>query len=181
MGTLLFLGDDPMKTYYGITRISQLFEMIEDVCEAMKSENENIEATKELMICTAAQETKLGTLMDKSDYRYGTGIMQIDPIGITDILRRGNKWIEFCKRKYDIHFDKLQHRELETSALLCVIASRIRYKVVPQPIPNTTEGLWEYYKRYYNSYLGAATKEEYMKNREWALGLYKKWKEGENI
>jgi hypothetical protein len=165
-----------MKMYYGLTRPSQLFEMIEDVVEKMAGPKENKEAVTELMICTAAQETHLGTLKDPSTYRYGSGIMQIDPIGITDILRRGSKWIEFCKKEYNFHFDKLKHRELETSALLCVVASRIRYKVVPHPIPNTTEGLWEYYKKYYNSYAGAATREEYMKNREWAMELYHNWK-----
>lgn len=165
------------KTYYGISRISQLFEMIEDVCEAMAGNGENIEATKELMVCTAAQETHLGTLRDPSTYKYGTGVMQIDPIGITDILRRGKKWIMFCKKQYNFNFDKLQHRELETSALLCVVAARIRYKVVPAAIPNTAEGLWEYYKKYYNSYAGAATREEYMENREWAMELYNNWKD----
>lgn len=170
-----------MKTYYGITRISQLFEMIEDVVDTMASPGEDTESVKELMICTAAQETHLGTLKDKSVYKYGTGIMQLDPIGITDIRRRGNKWIEFCRNNYNIHFDRVEHRELEASALFSVVAARIRYKVVPYPIPSTAEGLWEYYKKYYNSYAGAATREEYMKNREWALGLYKRWEAGEEI
>lgn len=165
-----------MKTYYGISRVTQLFEMIEDVCETMAGTNENVEATKELMICTAAQETLLGTLKDFTTYRHGTGIMQLDPIGVVDIRERAGKWIDFCKKEYNFDFSKLQHRELETSPLLSVVAARLRYKVVPRAIPCSTEELWEYYKKYYNSILGAATKEEYMKNREWAMGLYKKWR-----
>ena len=170
-----------MKTYYGISRVSQLFEMIEDVCEAMKGKNENVEATKELMVCTAAQETKLGTLKDPTTYGAGSGIMQVDPIGVEDIKQRGKKWIHFCKDRWDLHFDKIDHKELNESPLACIVAARLRYKVVPYLIPDNPDDMWEYYKRWYNSYAGAATKEEYMKNREWGMGLYRRWKNGEEI
>jgi hypothetical protein len=170
-----------MKTYYGVTRISQVFEMIEDVCEDMKGPNENLEATKELMICTAAQETHLGKLKDPTTYRAGAGVMQVDPIGITDIKQRGGKWIEFCREKWDVHFERIEHRELNEAPLLSIIAARLRYKVVPDPIPSDSNEIWKYYKRWYNSYAGSATQGEYMKNRKWAMELYRKWKSGEKL
>jgi hypothetical protein len=170
-----------MKTYYGITRITHLFEIIEDVCEALKVTNEDVETTKALIISTIAQETHLGTLRDPTKYKYGTGIAQLDPIGVTDIQERGKKWFDPCKKAFGFDLSKVKHTELEEAPVLSVVMARLRYKLVPQGIPDDPEEQWKYYKRWYNSYAGAATKEEYMKNREWALRLYKKWKAGENI
>lgn len=169
-----------MKLYYGITRLSQLFEMIEDACDAMKGPNEDVEAAIQLMVATAGQETHLGHLRDPTTYRAGAGIMQVDPIGIEDIQLRGRKWIKFCKTKWDIHLDRVKHRELNEGAFLCVVAARVRYKVVPKALPrkDDIDGQWEYYKKYYNSYAGVATKDEFIRNRKRSLKLYYDWKRG---
>ena len=169
-----------MKLYYGITRRSQLFEMIEDACNAMKGLDEDVEAAIQLMVATASQETHLGQLKDPTVYRAGAGIMQVDPIGIEDIQLRGRKWIKFCKTKWDIHLDRVKHRELNEAAFLCVVTARVRYKVVPKPLPklNDVDAQWNYYKKYYNSYAGVATKDEFIRNRKRALKLYENWKRG---
>ena len=165
-----------MKTYYGITRISHLFDIVDDVCEALKGANEDVESTKALIISTIAQETHLGTMKDPTKYKYGTGIAQLDPIGVIDIQQRGTKWFDICKKAFGFDLSKVKHTELEEAPVLAIVMARLRYKVVPQGIPNDTEGQWKYYKKWYNSYAGAATREEYMKNREWAMELYNNWK-----
>ena len=170
-----------MKTFYGLTRIEHLFDIITDVCEPLKGPNESVEDTIALIISTIAQETHLGTLRDPTKYKYGTGISQLDPIGVTDIQERGKKWFDICKNTFGFDLSKVTHTELEEAPVLSIVMARLRYKLVPYGIPTDVEGQWKYYKRWYNSYAGAATREEYMKNREWALGLYKKWKAGENI
>ncbi len=172
-----------MKVYYGLSRLTQLFEMIDDACEVMKGNGEDVEATKQLMLATAAQETHLGSLKDPTVYRAGAGVMQIDPIGIEDIKARSSakKWIHFCREEFDFHLDKLDHRELNESPFLCVVAARVRYKVVPYKVPSDLEKQWLYYKKWYNSYAGAATREEYMKNYKWAKNLWDKWVTGETI
>jgi hypothetical protein len=170
-----------MKTYYGITRISHLFDIIDDVCEALKGPSENVESTKALIISTIAQETLLGTLKDPTKYKYGTGITQLDPIGLVDIQKRAGKWFGTCKKAFGFDISKVEHTELEEAPVLSVVMTRLKYKLVPYKIPEDPEGQWRYYKQWYNSYAGAATREEYMKNREWSLNLYQKWRSGVKI
>lgn len=165
-----------MKVYYGLTRLEQVFEIIEDVVKAMKGSNEDIEATRQLMIGTIAQETKLGTYRDPSPYKHGAGLSQIDPgIPFEDIQDRGTKYIRQVKETFGIDILSATHRELELSPLLSVVMARVKYKLVPKAIPADFDGQWEYYKRYYNSYAGKATKEEYTRNYEWSMELYNKW------
>lgn len=165
-----------MNIYYGLTRLEQVFELVEDVIEQLKGSNENTEATKQLLIGTIAQETKLGTYRDPSPYRHGAGLCQIDPgIPFEDIQDRGTKYIKLVKDKFGIDILSATHRELELSPLLSVVMARVKYKLVPKIIPDDFEGQWKYYKRYYNSYAGKATKEEYTKNYKWGMDLYNKW------
>ncbi len=171
-----------MKVYYGLTNLGQVFETIEAVVRDLKGNNEDTEATRQLMIGTIAQETKLGTFRDPSPYKHGAGLCQIDPgIPFEDIQDRGSKYIEKVKRIYGIDIERATHRELELSPLLSVIMARVKYKLVPKSIPTNFDGQWEYYKKYYNSYAGKATKEEYTENYNWGMQLYKDWKEGEAV
>lgn len=171
-----------MKIYYGVTRLEQVFQLIEDVVEKLKGSNENTEATKQLLIGTISQETKLGTYRDPSPYKHGAGLCQIDPgIPFEDIQDRGTKYIRLVKDKFGIDMLSASHRELELSPLLSVVMARVKYKLVPKSIPISFDGQWEYYKRYYNSYAGKATKEEYKKNYEWGIKLYNNWLETKEV
>lgn len=171
-----------MKMYYGVTRLSQVFEMLEDVANDLKGSSENVENTIDLMLGTLAQETRLGSLKDPTNYSAGSGISQFDPgIPFRDPVDRMGKWKKIVRNLYDFDFDKIQHRELEESPLLGIVLMRIKYKLVPYKIPNDIEGQWKYYKKWYNSEDGKATREEYMVNIFWAKDLYKKWKNGENV
>ncbi len=165
--------------YYGLTRKSQLFEMINDVIDTLKSPKEDTGATRELLISTIGQETHLGDYKDPTDYRHGTGLAQVDPgIPFKDIIDRSTKYHKLIKDKFDIDLKNVQHRELELSPLLSIVLCRLKYKLVPKAIPKDSEGQWEYYKKWYNSYLGKATKEEYMHNRIESLKEYSRWEEG---
>ncbi len=165
--------------YYGLTRLSQLFEMIDDVIEVLKGPSEALESTRELIISTIGQETHLGKYKDLTDYKHGTGLAQVDPgIPFKDIIDRSTKYHKVVKEKFDIDLKKVEHKELELSPLLSLVLCRLKYKLVPKKIPLDVEGQWKYYKKYYNSYLGKAKKEEYLRNRAWALQKYQEWKEG---
>ncbi len=167
-----------MNVYYGLTRLDQVFQLIEDVVEKLKGTSENVEATKQLMIGTIAQETKLGTYRDPSPYKYGSGLCQIDPkLPFEDIQDRAGKWIGIVKDIFAIDIERATHRELELSPLLSVVMARVKYKIVPYTIPPDFDGQWKYYKKWYNSYAGKATKEEYTRNYSWGMKLYKGWLE----
>lgn len=168
-----------MRVYYGLTSLEQVFETIEAVVRDLMGKNEDTEATKQLMIGTIAQETKLGTFRDPSPYKHGAGLCQIDPgIPFEDIQDRGTKYIEKVKRIYGIDIEIVTHRELELSPLLSVVMARVKYKLVPKAVPGDFDGQWKYYKKWYNSYAGKATKEEYTKNYNWGIKLYNDWKKG---
>ena len=47
-----------------------------------------------------------------------------------------------------------------------ICMARVHYLRKPGQIPSDIDGQWEYYKEHYNSYKGAATKEEFIKNCE---------------
>lgn len=171
-----------MNMYYGLTRISQVFELIEDVVEKLKGNSEDIEATRQLMIGTIAQETKLGTYRDPSPYKHGAGLSQIDPkLPFEDIQVRAGKWRKIVKEEFAIDMEKVTHRELELSPLLSVVMARVKYKIVPYAIPKDFEEQWRYYKKWYNSYAGKATREEYTENYEWGIKLYKEWLKSKEV
>lgn len=167
-----------MRTYYGIVKISQIFEIIEKVVYDLKGSKEDAESTIKLMVGTIAQETKLGTFRDPSPYKYGSGLCQIDPgIPFDDVQDRASRYIDKVISLYGIDILSATHRELELSPLLSVVMCRVKYKLIPKAIPSDSEGQWLYYKKYYNSYLGKATREEYIENSTWGMEHYKKWKE----
>lgn len=168
-----------VKVYYGLTRQSQIFEMIEDVCNDLKGQGEDIKATIELMISTIGQETHLGEYKDPTRYAHGTGLAQIDPsIPFDDIVNRSTRFHKLILQKYNIDIKSLKHRDLEVSPLLSIILCRLKYKLVPAAIPSDSVGQWLYYKKWYNSYLGKATSEEFFRNREKSLKKYNVWKRG---
>ncbi len=168
--------------YYGLTRTSQVFEMVDDVVEALKGNNEDIKTTKELIVSTIGQETHLGTFKDKTKYKYGTGLSQIDSgIPFEDIIKRSSKYHEVIEKRFNIDLKAVKHRELELSPLLSIILCRLKYKLVPKKIPKDIDGQWKYYKKYYNSYLGKAKREEYIRNRSFSLKKYREWLEGGEV
>jgi len=169
-----------MAIFYGVTRKSQIFEMVADVVEAFKSPMENTRATMELLLATAAQETHTGELRDGTPYRHGTGLMQFDPVGLEDIKTRpsAQRWIKIARERFGVDFSKVEHRELETAPLTSIIAARIKYKIVPYGIPHALEDQWLYYKKWYNSSAGAATKEEFYRNRAIILKEFDAWNKG---
>lgn len=70
----------------------------------------------------------------------------------------------------------MEYRELELSPLASIVMARIKYKLVPHKIPqwDDLEAVWQYYKKWYNSYLGKATIEEFEVSYKKALEEYKK-------
>ena len=58
--------------------------------------------------------------------------------------------------------------QLPTNLLLAAMIARLFYWQVPAGLPaDTVSGLWNYYKRYYNTFEGAATEAEWRAN--WRL------------
>lgn len=123
-----------------------------------------------LLLGTAAVESKFHYL--KQNGGPALGIFQIEPITLWDIVDR---WLapqrdlrESCKVAFG--FDPCE-LELLTLERLCVGhlgfavgLARFKYRMDPNPIPLAEDlpGLAAYWKRVYNTHLGAGTPEKFI-------------------
>lgn len=147
--------------YYGITRQQQVFDIVDDVIEVLGGSNN----VKMIMLETAAQETHLGTLRDPTPYGAGTGIGQADELPFYDMMRRTRaRHVETIQEAFGIEMYDVEWRELECSPLLSFLTMRLHYKLIPDLIPGTVEARAAYWKRFYNTFAGKGTVEDYIKN-----------------
>lgn len=141
--------------------------IIEPVLSKLKVYSKNAE---ELLVFTCAAESLGGTLLQQVK-GPALGIYQMEPNTYTDIwvnyiharnnlatlmsLHYGCNRIPPVERLiYDLHF--------------ATAMTRIHYLRMPGnlPEPKDIEGIWEYYKKYYNTEKGKAKKEDSIKKYE---------------
>lgn len=92
------------------------------------------------------------------------GIMQFTTIGFTDTQQRttaANK--RLVLQTYGIDIDTVRLMDLQLSPLKSIIFARLFYLLKPGSIPSAIEGRAAYWKKYYNSSLGAGTVEHYIR------------------
>lgn len=159
-----------MNVYYGLVLQKQVVEYARAVVAAVDGViNPQVVA---LLVETASQETMLGGIKDPSRYTAGAGLCQCDPIGFKDVVARTPSSIKACLvAAFDIYLDEVQYVELNHSPLLAMIFCRLHYKLVPEPIPLTVVGRASYWKKWYNSTLGAGKPEQYIANATAAATL----------
>lgn len=115
-----------------------------------------------------------GTVAQESNYKYfaqlgngpACGLIQMEPNTAKDIR---DNWIKY-KSKYKTFWDKYINDDLSLEdnlrgnihfqVFICIC----HYLRVPAFIPSDLEGQAEYWKKYYNTYLGKGTPEEYINN-----------------
>ncbi len=143
---------------YGLTSRTHLYDMVNDVVTCLGG-GEN---AKLLLLETAAAETGLGEVIDTS-WNVGIGLMQFDKIGFDDVKQRTSPGVkEKVLHCFGVDIDRVEHTDLRWSPLLSVIFARLKYRLVPSAIPSTLHGRADYWKKWYNSSLGAGTPEGYM-------------------
>ena len=161
--------------YYGFVSERGVVEYIDAICELLPNKDDR----RVLMIATAYQETKMGRYKDPSTNRNGEGLFQFDPSIIEDTLSRTKKRIRArLEEKFDIDLDEVTHKNLNNMPLIQTILAALKYWIVPEPLPNKNDfdGMWNYYKIYFNSIKGKATKEEFRDAYNYALELSEKYK-----
>lgn len=113
----------------------------------------------QLLLGTAAQESRFGHFLRQTK-GPALGAYQMEPATF-DWLRHKfkskYKWLEDCKAE-----------ELETDLLLATIMCRLRYRVVPDKLPEAGDvaGMAMYWKQWYNTPLGKGQEEEFVLNYE---------------
>lgn len=152
-----------IKTFYGITRPSQLAEMIKDVIAVMGG-GTNAEL---LLAETCQQETHFGRYRDPTPDGAGRGPSQFDWIGVVDVIERTPQRLkDLVNEEFGINLDQLEHDDLDYQPLTCLILTRLKYRLIPAAIPDTVAGRADYWKEYYNTSAGKGTPEEYIHNAD---------------
>lgn len=149
------------RMYYGLTRKSQAYEMVADVVSILGG-GKNAE---NLLIETLQQETHIGEFKDTTPNGAGRGIAQFDKKGFYDCVQRAKtEEINKIIRSLGMDIWSLSHDDLNFSPLASIVLCRLKYKRIPEPIPTTVNGRASYWKKYYNSWRGKGTVEEYLEN-----------------
>lgn len=146
--------------YYGLVSINHLSDIAESICECLGyGSNKTAPA---LLIETAGAETHFGTYKDTTLFA-GMGITQFDALPFQDVKDRVSlKDKKKIKDHFDIDIDLVEWEHLRYNPLLCFIFTRLKYKKIPDAIPDTLEDRARYWKKWYNSYAGKGTIEHYL-------------------
>lgn len=120
----------------------------------------------DLLMGTAAQESAFGRYRRQLGNGPALGIFQMEPFTHDDC------WNTFLNYKPQLGQLIIQvsgvgapcAAYLETNDVYAICMARIKYYRDPQPVPLSVPEQAQYWKRVYNSYMGAGTVEEYMHN-----------------
>lgn len=144
--------------FYGLTSRTHLYDMVDDVVNCLGGGDN----ARKLLLETAAAETALGEAVDHS-WWTGIGLMQFDKIGFDDVIQRTSPGVkEKVLACFGIDIDRAEHTDLRWSPLLSLVFARLKYRLIPDAIPDTVDGRARYWKKWYNSEIGAGTPEHYI-------------------
>lgn len=117
-----------------------------------------------LLLATCAHESRMGHFLAQSPVGPALGIFQMEPATWRD------NW-SWLKRRLHLKEAAIRFGGAEPCAedmvynlRFAAFMARIHYWRRPQslPSPEDVDGMWLYYKRYYNTILGAAREEDFM-------------------
>ena len=149
---------------------TQLRELIRDILKDLSTIPNGIpysEDAVELLMLTAAQESALGTYIHQTGSGPAQGIFQMEPRTEHDL------WENFIKghpqlsaRLNTYMYDSPVKPCLLGSLPYAIAMTRIHYFRVPAVLPqaNNVESLATYWKKYYNTPMGAGTVEQAIAN-----------------
>lgn len=144
----------------------QFRSLITETLSALEPEIPHSEAAVELLMLTAAQESKLGTYIQQIK-GPALGVFQIEPATHDDLVQTFLKTRPTLIQKVkDIAgVDHFNSRLLKFNLAYSIIIARLVYYRKPSPLPAyDIDALAAYWKKHYNTYLGAGTKEEAIEN-----------------
>jgi hypothetical protein len=143
----------------------QLKELIEKTLTAIGLHSDS---AVNLLLGTCAQESGFGKYLRQLKGGPALGIFQMEPNTFNDHVENYLKYKPELENKIK-KFCGITHMKpmyLEWNIAFAICMSRIHYLRVRKglPEPNDIEELAGYWKKYYNTYLGAGTVEEFIKN-----------------
>jgi hypothetical protein len=138
--------------------------IVEPVLSKLRLYSKNAE---ELLVFTCAAESLGGTYLQQVK-GPAVGIYQMEPITYTDI------WVNYIRARNQlatlmaIHYGCNKIPEVERMIYdlhFATAMARIHYLRMPGNLPDAKDidGIWDYYKKYYNTEKGKAKKEDSIK------------------
>lgn len=127
----------------------------------------NTRAARQLLMVTAAQESHCGYYA-KQVKGPAHGLYQMEPPTLNDLYEN---YLEFHSSKRDLvesfNIGVVSEKvELVGNNYYATAIARMQYYRDDQPMPEfgDRDAMWEFYKRVWNTHLGAATREEFDHN-----------------
>ncbi len=133
------------------------------------------EDAEELIIATLGQET-LGGRYVRQIKGPALGIYQMEPMTYDSLWAHYISQDEALARRILNGCQYLQRppsEHLVHNLKLATMMTRIFYRQIRDPLPKKEDidGIWDYYKSWYNTKLGRATKDEFIKNYVKFVGI----------
>lgn len=128
------------------------------ISEVLKEYNLYSESAVNLLLGTAAQESKFGTFLHQLGRGPAHGAFQVEEATFNDLKKRFSKKFSFLS---NITFE-----ELRWNLKHAILVARIKYYSVPKSLPEAKDvlALAKYWKKYYNTDLGDGTVEQFVEN-----------------
>lgn len=131
-----------------------------------------------LLLYTCSQESKNGEYIKQMGNGPAMGIMQVEPATYNDII---DNYIYYRKSISASILKLCQYDKMPTAKalthnlVLSACFARVLYRRSPMPLPawDDLNGMWAIYKKYYNTNLGKATKEEFLHNANLVIDYLK--------
>ena len=120
----------------------------------------------ELLMGTCAQESHLGKYRKQIGGGPALGIYQMEPATFGDIVKNylSSKPVLREKIMEVSGVKEFNSKDLVQNDRLSTCMARVHYLRVKEGIPSSLDGQARYWKKYYNTPLGAGTEQEYMSN-----------------
>lgn len=150
--------------YYG-TAGTNLREIAYLVCECL-GHGANDSAFF-LLMETAGAETHRGEIKDNT-VGAGMGLTQFDEMPFYDVINRASqKDKQRLIDCFDLDIELVKWQDLRYNPFLSMVFTRLKYKKIPDIIPNTFEGRAKYWKEFYNTYAGKGTLDHYITSNQY--------------
>ena len=148
----------------------------------MKDVGLHSDAATQLLLATAAQESGFGTYIKQLGKGPALGVFEVEKATHDDLWKNNLRYKKPLAEKIldyvPARFDGLPNGVMKEFAPIpdasvmvwnlayAILMARVHYLRVKEAIPGEgdIEGMWKYYKKYFNTPQGAATKEEFMQN-----------------
>lgn len=147
--------------YYGYITKDVAYDMTKEIVNALGGGKNAIA----LILETACAETALGNIKDRTKYA-GMGLTQFDNKPFYSVKKASMKYREKLINKLGIDISLVHWEHLRYNPFLALLFTRLYYLNYPayKAIPDTLDARASYWKKYYNSELGAGTKAHYLES-----------------